>query len=270
MPNSRIIQSALNGDAEELRRVVGPGGLVCVAPGLSSVFVVRTAADGAQTGTVALPGSTTSVQLPRSFQVRHIGHDRERFTLTSADGRSVTGTPRQFGAYYKVIAEEYNPWYEEHVAEAFLATNLLPDGLLLPRVVHADSDPRVGGLQAEGGITGSSVTVAGQQLEIWFDCAGPEKVTVLLPHARRLVAGFERIRRDGAEFIWTAFAEGDETEEEKARFPEVMTPETLVVYRSGDFEVHFGETGSRYFMDGYWPAVQYRADMTPVHATVEA
>ncbi|MET8629527.1 hypothetical protein ABZW30_38320 [Kitasatospora sp. NPDC004669] len=270
MPNSRIVASALNGDAEELRRIVGPGGLVCVAPGLSSVFVVRTAADGAQTGTVALPGSTMFVQLPRSFQVRRIDHDSERFTLTSVDGRSVTGTPRQFIACYKVIAEEYNPWYEEHVEEAFLATNLLPDGLLPSRILHVDTDPVLGELRAEGRIAESSVTAAGKQLEMWFDCAGPEKITELLPHARRLVAEFERIRRDGTEFIWTTFAEGDETEEEKARFPEVMTPNTLVVYRSGDFEVHFGEPESRYFMDGYWPAVQFRADMTPVHVTVEA
>ncbi|MQS16321.1 hypothetical protein F7Q99_29930 [Streptomyces kaniharaensis] len=270
MPNSRIIASALNGDAEELRRVVGPGSLMCIAPELSSVFVVRTAADGEQTATVALPGSTMFVQLPRSFQVRHIGHDSERFTLTSTDGRSVAGTPRQFTACYKVIVEKHNPWYEEHVEEAFLATSLLPDGLLPPHIRHVDTDPVLGEPRVEGRIAETSVTTPGRRLEMWFDCAGPEKIAELLPHARRLVAEFEHIRRDGTEFIWTTFAEGDETEEEKARFPEVMTPNTLVVYRSGDFEVHFGEPESRYFMDGYWPAVQYRADMTPVHVTVEA
>ncbi|MFD8783644.1 hypothetical protein [Kitasatospora sp. NPDC059599] len=270
MPNSRIIASALNGDTEELRRAVGAGGLICVAPELSSVFVVRTAADGAQTATVDLPGSTAFVRLPRSFRVRRIGHDSERFTLTSADGRSVTGTPRQFSTGYKVIAEEHNPWYEQHVEEAFLATGLRPEGLLPTRILHVGTTPEPAEPRPEGRTAGSAAAVPGRRLEMWFDSAGPEKTAELLPHARRLVAEFDRIRRDGTAFIWTAFAEGDETEEEKARFPEVMTPHTLVVYRSGDFEVHFEEPGNRYFMDGYWPAVQYRADLTPVHVTIEA
>ncbi|AUG80731.1 hypothetical protein CFP65_6060 [Kitasatospora sp. MMS16-BH015] len=253
MPNSRIIAAALIGAPEQLTDILGPDDLLCVAPELSSVFTVRTTStDGTQTAMVDLPGSTAFVRLPRSFRLRQITHDGGHFTLTSTDGRSVTGTPRQFSTPYKVIAEEYNPRYEQHLEEAFLATGRLPVDPTPPHTLQLSSP------------------AAERQLELHFDSAGPEKVTDLLPHAHHLASELERIHREGTAFIWSAFAEGDETAEEQSRFPELMVPQALVVYRSGDFELHFEEPEHHYFMAGYWPAVQYRADLTPVHITVES
>ena len=45
----------------------------------------------------------------------------------------------------------------------------------------------------------------------------------------------------------------------------------MVVYLTGDFEIHFeGLSGTEFYMDGYWPVVQFRADGTPVDHYVDA
>ncbi|WP_345438836.1 hypothetical protein [Actinoallomurus vinaceus] len=198
-----------------------------------------------------------------------IGHDGEHFVLTSADGRSVRGTPQQFTAP-KLLPREHNPSYEEQLEECFLATHLLPGGRSRPGT-SAPIGPTLDGSHIDDMTQGPVVvSAAGQELWVSFDGSGPEKVAELRPHARRLVAAFDRIRRDGIDFLWATGADGDEPDEEKARFAAGMLPDSLVVYRSGDFEVHFDDVDGRYFPEGYWPAVLYRADMTPVAVTVES
>lgn len=75
-----------------LRGILAPDSIVCVAPQPRGVFVVEDMADGSQAAMVAHvgpsgSGSISPVRVPRSFQIRHVGHDDERFVVTSADGR---------------------------------------------------------------------------------------------------------------------------------------------------------------------------------------
>jgi hypothetical protein len=102
---------------------------------------------------------------------------------------------------------------------------------------------------------------------VWldFECAGPGKVTRQLPHARELLADLAGIGRVGAEFLWATDPEGD-----KAAFLEVMAPTSLVILSPGDFEIHYEGTSDVLVMDGYWLAVQFTADRTPVDHSVEA
>jgi hypothetical protein len=64
--------------------------------------------------------------------------------------------------------------------------------------------------------------------------------------------------------------EGDKTESDKAGFFAGMTATSLVIYLTGDFELHYEEAGETFFMEGYWPSVQFLADRTPVGFIIEA
>jgi len=252
MHDLRIFASALAGDDAELTAVAGADGVVCVAPELHSVFLVEAAPDGTHKATVAVVGSygggsVNLVPIPKAFRVQRIESDGERFVVAAADGRTVHGTPSQFAHWVKILDEEHNPDYETHLEEAFLATPSLPEDSPEPEQLATD-------------------------IEVSFDSAGPETVTALLPHARTLAAALDRIAQAGAEFLWTWGAKGDESEAEKAEFfDQVMPPTDLVVYRSGDFELHYcNASGGDHFMEGYWPAILFRADQTPVAVSVEA
>ncbi|MFI6574170.1 hypothetical protein ACIBFB_00100 [Nocardiopsis sp. NPDC050513] len=275
--------SALRDGGETLNGLVGPRDIVRTAPGLRSVAVVESGTGGTQTLRIAFvsetgPGSfDVRTRIPGSFPVRHVSDDGERFTLTSDDGRSVLGTPRQFRslAEVRILNREYNPSYERHAEEAFLATHLLPDGRSLPPRLRTDAV--LGEIRLHDALREyeSTVRVGGGETRWAFDSAGPERVAALLPRVRALVASFDRVLHDGLEFLWTWGADGagpEEEAEERSRFlEETAPPSDVVVYRSGDFEVHFGGAGGgRSFMDGYWPAVHFRSDTTPVGVSVQA
>ncbi|MEV2276789.1 hypothetical protein AB0I72_14530 [Nocardiopsis sp. NPDC049922] len=292
----------LQGDDAILKSRIGPLDIACVAPELCSVFIVKTGADGTQTGRLALTGEIDgglfdlSVRIPESFRVQRITDDGERFTVTSDDGRSAHGTPSQFarspgikliGRLYqplrgvKILDREYNPLYEQHFEESFLATHLLPverpldRDWQLPMPAHLETDPVLGEIRRSDigeNTYEAAVPVTGGEICVGFDSAGPEKVIALLPHARALVRSFDRILRDGIEFLWNWGLEGGETEEERVRFlDEILPPACLFVYRSGDFELHFtaGVT-EEFIQNGFWAVVLFRADMRPVGVTFTA
>lgn len=274
MQKIEIFNAALDGDDSRLTRAVGPGGIVCVAPEMSSVFLVAAAADGTQSATIAIirdyGGGLYEVLLPKSFRVSQVRHDGTHFILTSADGRSAHGTPFQFAVRPRRIDKENNPSYEEQVEETFLSTHLLPSQ---DSPAPADaSGERLGEHSVDDIVRGygASLSVGGEEIWVTFDSAGPEKVAHLLPHVRELLADFEHLTSVGLEFMWNRFADGSETAQDKARFPDEMVPNALVVHRSGDFELHFTDVTCDYYLDGYCPAVVFRADRTPVDITVEA
>lgn len=276
-----VFASTLQGDESVLRGILAPDSIVCVAPQPRGVFVVEDMADGSQAAMVAHvgpsgSGSISPVRVPRSFPIRHVSHDDERFVVTSADGRTVHGRLWQFKKWVKVLDQEHNPSYEQHIEEAFLATHLIPDDPLQP--AHLTTDPVLGDVRLDPVLPQYAdsyeaiIPIADDELRLAFDSAGQGKATALLPHARVLVTALDRIAAAGAEFLWNWGADRDEPDEEKEAFlREVSPPTDLVIYRSGDFEIHYaGASGTKYFMDGYWPAVQFTADLTPVAVTVEA
>jgi hypothetical protein len=69
------------------------------------------------------------------------------------------------------------------------------------------------------------------------------------------------------------YEDGDDYGEEASEegFFELAKPTSLVVYVTGDFAIHYEELSDTYFsLDGYWPAVRFRADGTPVDHYVAA
>lgn len=268
-------RAAIEGDDTELREVAGPDAMISVVPDLSSALVVRPTTEGKQAGTVAVlhetGGSTLArFAVPQSFHVTGVSRDGAEFVLTAADGRTVHGTPDQFAAEPLLLNEEHNPRYAEQREQIFFERHLLP-----PKRFTSPAEPPAAdvALADEDAVAeaGEAVVKIGDN-EVWlsFECGGPGKVRQLLPHARGLLADVERIGREGAEFLWARHTEGEESEADKAEFLAVARPTSLVVYVSGDFAVHYEETSEVYVMDGYWLAVQFTADRTPVDHTVEA
>lgn len=268
-------KAAIEGDDTELRNVAGPDAMINIAADLSSVLVVRPTTEGKQAGTVAIlhegGGSTLArFGVPGSFRVTAVDRDGDEFVLTSDDGRTVHGTPDQFAAEPLLIGEEYNPRYAEQREQIFYERHLLPPKRFSSPAESPAADRALSEPDAVVEAGEAMVTIGDEELWLSFECAGPGKVEQLLPHARALLADIERIGRDGAEFLWAGTAEDDETEEDKAEFLEVARPTSLVIYVSGDFAVHYEETSEVYVMDGYWLAVQFTADRTPVVHYLEA
>lgn len=275
MHRLELFEAAIAGDDTGLRNAAGPGAMITVAPDLACVLMVKPTTEGKQAGSVAIVheggGSTVArFGVPGSFRVAAVDRNGDEFVLTADDGRTVHGTADQFAAEPMLIGEEYNPRYAEQRDQIFYERHLLP----LNRFASPEESPTTDRALSEPDavIEAGEATVSIGDEELWlsFECAGPGKVRQLLPHARELLADIERIGREGAEFLWTRFAEDDETDEDREEFLEVARPTSLVIYVSGDFAVHYEETSEIYVMDGYWLAVQFTADRTPVVHYIDA
>ncbi|MFD7551902.1 hypothetical protein [Streptomyces sp. NPDC059816] len=268
---------ALRGDGISLDSLRHSARALCVGTELSAVFRVGTGSDGEQHAVLATVGpsgggTVARVALPRAFRVEHITHDATHFTLRVADGRTVRATPEQFGTHVLLLPPGDDPRYEVRLTEAFLATALLPDRSWTPDRTPAVHDAVLGTItyaQGTGGY-GTDLVLGDQDVRLTFDGADVEKVMELLPHVRDLVAGFAPVEAAGRQFLWSWGSDGTETADDEHRYQGALRPGALVVYRSGDFEVHFDDTSGDYFLDGYWPVVRHRADRTPTSVSVEA
>ncbi|HEY3609371.1 MAG TPA: hypothetical protein VGL06_17860 [Pseudonocardiaceae bacterium] len=266
----RIFDAALDGDMTALRRAAGPDGVFCVDPERHAALLVFTGPDGFQQGNVHLPGQVMRWEIPHSFRVRDIHRADGRFVVTSADGRLIEGTARQFGRHPRLIDEPNNPDYQDQLAEIFRDTHLLPDHDAFPDAYPPIQDPVLGTVIHPGGDGHYAATVERDDvaLAVSFDSAGIDRVTELLPHTHRLVTDIAGLHDRARDLIWASGADGTEPPGTRQHFDSVVRPTDLTVFRSGDFEVGFEDDGT-YFQDGYWIAVCYRADTTPVHAYVD-
>jgi hypothetical protein len=210
-------------------------GIVCVAPDLSSVFQV--VQDGErQEGTIALVGShgggrTTLVPIPQAFVVAQIDLDGPHFAVTSIDGRQIRATPQQFANVPVLIDARFNQAHEEQLLEQWMSTADRPD--------------------AAATIEWQTVQAGQFKIRLGFDCADAESN---MPKAERILAHFDEVHAAAVDFLG---ADG-----------EGRSPGTLVVYRTGDFALHFDNTETN--DEAAWPAVQFQADLTPVQVTIEA
>ncbi|HEX6352090.1 hypothetical protein [Actinophytocola sp.] len=267
-----VFRDALHGNGKRLRKAAEPDGVFCVAAEPHSVFLVQNSDDGTQSATVGSCGRVSIVELPRSFRVQDIAYDAGEFVLTSADGQVAHGSPDQFTAQPRLVAEEHNPRYQEQLTEIFLRTHQLSELTQSDKPYPPPSvGPELAGPELADILRVGQALVPLGEHEVWlsFDYAGPEKVADLLPLARELLADFDRLSRAGAELLWDRTTEGEEIESDRAGFLAEMIATSLVVLLSGDFELHY-EGAEDFFMEGYWPSVQFLADRTPVDYVIEA
>ena len=272
MQKLKTFHNALQGGDHALRAEAGPDALIQLAPELSSVLVVRPGAGarlaiiGGEDGGSAL----SDVHIPTSFPVSSVSLDGGEFVLTAADGRTVRGTPDQFAVEPRLIREEVNPRHAEQRDQLFHETHLRPP----QRFSSPSESPAADAALSEPAAVaeaGEAVVKLGDR-DVWlsFECAGPGKVTEQLPHVRGLLADLDALGRAGAEFLWARHEDAHDADDDKDEFMAVATATSLVVLSTGDFEIHYEETSGVYCMDGYWLAVQFTADRTPVEDLVEA
>lgn len=258
-----MYQEAIRGDHSLLLRAVGPTAIFHVSTRLSGVFVVERIDDHWQGATLAfVSGSIAEIQsifLPPSFRVTGIGEHGEAFVLTAADGRTVRGTLDQFMAAPKLFAPDDRSAYFEQLEQVFFDRHLLRPRPFGPRRRAPATDMALSDPAAVATAGEARVPVGDAEVWLDFDCAWPEKVLQLLPHARRLLAELARIGRAGAEFLWANDPYGDE-----ATFFDAMTPTGLIIFLTGDFEIHYERTNGVLCFEGYWRTVTFTADGTPV------
>lgn len=268
--DGRIFDAALDGDTTELRGAAGPDGVFCLDPERHAALLVFTGPDGFQQGNVHLPGTVVRLDIPHSFRVRDIQRADGRFVVTGADGRVVRGTAPQFGSWPRLIDERNNPDYQDQLAEIFRDIHLLPDHDAFPDACPPIQDPVLGAVVHPGEYGHYEATVErdGGELAVSFDSAGVDRVTELLPHARRLVSDIAGLHDRARDLIWASGGDGTEPPPgTREHFESVVRPTDLIVFRSGDFELCFEDDGT-YIEDSYWIAVSYRADTTPVEANI--
>jgi hypothetical protein len=202
-------------------------GVACVAPELSSVFHV-VGREGALAMVGATGGGSVSVvDVPASFVIERIERDGAQFVVTAADGRQVRGTPEQFANQPFLIGPDVNPAYEQQLEREWL---------------------RIGDRSGSMFDTDFLTVRAGElELEVGFDSHRPR-----MAEAERILASFDLVLARAIERL------GDGAPP--------WPPGTLIIYRSGDFALHFDSETD----DGYWPAVQFLADFTAVDVTFEA
>lgn len=264
MLTEKVFADALRGNGSELAEAAGPDGIVVVAPELGSALVVSdevVLARRSDDGSVEL----RTLTLPQGFLVRHVTVEDGRFVLHSPDARIVHGTPEE------------------------LAEDDLDELLFEPFADMAKADLELGEQYvAEIARAGEVVVPMGNE-HVWvsFDHARPEQIVALVPHARELLASFERHGRAGAEFLLGRMpaagdGEGDDgdvddvedqdaEEFDPAAFLAAMEPTGLVIHEGGEFSVHYeSASDGTYFLDNYWPSVQFTRDGTAVDHTIEA
>lgn len=273
MQNLKTFHDALRGDDRALRAEAGPDAMIQLAPDLSSVLVARPG-----TGvTIAVVGSENGggsvlrdLHVPTSFAVAAVGRDGGEFVLTSADGRTVRGTPDQFAVEPRLIRKEVNPRHDEQRDQLFYETHLRPPTRFSSPSESPAADVALSDPDAVADAGEAVVKIGDRDVWLSFERAGPGKVREQLTHVRGLLADLDAIGRAGAEFLWARYEKHHDESDDEAEFMSLTTATSLVVLSTGDFEVHYEETSGVYVMDEYWLAVQFTADRTPVEDLVEA
>ncbi|HEY1179709.1 MAG TPA: hypothetical protein VGF17_26430 [Phytomonospora sp.] len=115
----------------------------------------------------------------------------------------------------------------------------------------------------------ATVTADGYELWVCVEARTEAEALPMVPLARRALADFVRIADAATLHLWKWGSRGDEPEEDRTRFWRQMVPSSLVLDPDGGFAVHFEDCGD-FCMDGYWPAVHFDDDFTPVDVSIEA
>jgi hypothetical protein len=232
------VEAALRGDDSGLVRAAGPGAIVRVDGEQASVLVTRGESGEVVFGrSRADGGAIDTVALPEGFHVREVAVEDGKFVLTGVNGRVMRGSADKFTTGRGILVEPPHA------------------------TVELSNETEI----AQAGET--IVTIGGEQVWVRFDDAKPEQVRALLPRARELLASFAEMGRRAVEYLWPAF-ESDQGIDEDRFFAE-MVPTYVELHQNGEFDLHFGVASGVFYLDGYWPSVQFTATNTPVGFTTE-
>jgi len=114
--------------------------------------------------------------------------------------------------------------------------------------------------------------------ETWLDCAiadggrlrlvllaaDPQAAMPLLARARSIAQALAAHRNAALHFLWRAGRDSEDPEDAPAAFLEHFVPSDLVVSTDGGYVLHLAARDATWFMDGYWPSVQFAVDDVPI------
>ena len=114
--------------------------------------------------------------------------------------------------------------------------------------------------------------------ETWLDCAiadggrlrvvllaaEPQAAITLLARARSIAQALAAHRNAALHFLWRAGRDNGDPEDAPAAFLEHFEPSDLVVSTDGGYVLHLATRDATWFMDGYWPSVQFAVDDVPI------
>jgi len=224
---------------------------------------------------ISVMGTHALRELPDAFRVVELEHQRGRVVLRSEDGAEVCATPGQLALPGTVIPPALNPDHQEHLESELFELPVLPaldaDSPDLTAPLHDDIlgtivfDP-VDGVIAQG------VPTRIGSVEVRFWAAGHDRVAALLPMVHDLLDELSTALEAAVEFLWQWGATGGDTADSHGRFIDNFGVHALSIYHSGSFSVELSDTQTVFaesFLAGYWPAVHFLPDGTPVFVTIE-
>ncbi|MFD0556485.1 hypothetical protein ACFQ3B_05435 [Stackebrandtia endophytica] len=230
--------------------------------------------------TLHVGGGYAPVPLPTRFHVREVGVVEGLVRLVAHDGRRLSATRGQLATWSQLVSEEANPDYATQFEMEFLDRALRP---------ASDTSDAAFTMPVEddlfGSITPHPPSGFGQTAEIvdirplvgWsdspvdltFDAMSRDRLVEVLPGVHKVVADLRQLFDRAVDFLWESGSDDDRARLDRKTFRADFQPMGVTIYHSADFGLDLDES-NKYFEDGYWPRINFRADGEPVELIVMA
>nr|WP_314355414.1 hypothetical protein [uncultured Achromobacter sp.] len=107
-------------------------------------------------------------------------------------------------------------------------------------------------------------TADGGRLRMVLLAADPQAAAPLLARARSTAQVLAAHRNAALHFLWRAGRDSGEPDDPPAAFFEHFVPSDLAVSTDGGYVPHLAARDATWFMDGYWPSMQFAEDDVPI------
>lgn len=107
-------------------------------------------------------------------------------------------------------------------------------------------------------------TADGGRLRVVLLAADPQAAVPLLARARVIAEALTAHHNAALHFLWHAGRDSGDPDDPPAAFLEHFVPSDLVVSADGGYVLHLATRDATWFMEGYWPAVEFAVDDVPI------
>ncbi len=112
--------------------------------------------------------------------------------------------------------------------------------------------------------------VAGAPLDLMIEGTDVDEAAALLPHVHQTIAALGVLRRLATDAVVTAFSNAAPEQHELDDAATDLSLETLEASADGTIVLHFIDTCSQHFPEGYWPAVHLGSDGQITQVSIES
>lgn len=143
------------------------------------------------------------------------------------------------------------------------------DDPALGRLTRAESTFDDGTVAVHDWYAGS-ISRGDTEVELMIDGTDPASIEPRLPRLRAVVADLEQIGRTASDAIITRFSDAEPQPHELDEGAADLALEAIEATGDGRVILHFIDTCSEHFPEGYWPAAHLGDDDTVTEVTVES